>query len=291
MDLSYRTFFGFQKEPFGADLEMGEILKTPELVAVKERFDYTIRIGAMALLTGEIGSGKSTALRYAIGQLHPSEYNPLYVTASSGSILELYRQILTELGIDTATSSRAVLLRLLRKEIQEIVMGKKMKALLIVDEASLMRLDVFAELHTICQFQQDSKPYLPLILAGQNNLVDKLLYRDSQPLASRVVARSHLDGVKRETCKTTSATTSPSPASTKTSSIKTPSRLSNKHPGASSAKLIILPEGPSSLQLSYNPLPSTQNMSESPPLKFSDHQRARNASRSIQNETLHPSPK
>ena len=60
--------------------------------AVKERFDYTIRIGAMALLTGEIGSGKSTALRYAIGQLHPSEYNPLYVTASSGSILELYRQ-------------------------------------------------------------------------------------------------------------------------------------------------------------------------------------------------------
>jgi type II secretory pathway predicted ATPase ExeA len=177
---------------------MGEILKTPELVAVKERFDYTIRIGAMALLTGEIGSGKSTALRYAIGQLHPSEYNPLYVTASSGSILELYRQILTEVGIDTATSSRAVLLRLLRKEIQEIVMGKKMKALLIVDEASLMRLDVFAELHTICQFQQDSKPYLPLILAGQNNLVDKLLYRDSQPLASRVVARSHLDGVKRE---------------------------------------------------------------------------------------------
>jgi len=198
MDISYRTFFGFQKEPFGVDLEMGEILKTPELVAVKERFDYTIRIGAMALLTGEIGSGKSTALRYAIGQLHPSEYNPLYVTASSGSILELYRQILTELGIDTATSSRAVLLRLLRREIQEIVMGKKMKALLIVDEASLMRLDVFAELHTICQFQQDSKPYLPLILAGQNNLVDKLLYRDSQPLASRVVARSHLDGVNRE---------------------------------------------------------------------------------------------
>ncbi len=198
MDTSYRTFFGFQKEPFGADLEMSEILKTPELVAVKERFDYTIRIGAMALLTGEIGSGKSTALRYAIGQLHPSEYNPLYVTASSGSILELYRQILTELGIDTATSSRAVLLRLLRREIQEIVIGKKMKALLIVDEASLMRLDVFAELHTICQFQQDSKPYLPLILAGQNNLVDKLLYRDSQPLASRVVARSHLDGVNRE---------------------------------------------------------------------------------------------
>ena len=96
MDVSYRTYFGFQKEPFGADLEMGEISKTPGLLVVKERFDYTLRIGDMALFTGEIGCGKSTAVRYAIGQLHPSEYDPLYVTASSGSILELYQQILTE---------------------------------------------------------------------------------------------------------------------------------------------------------------------------------------------------
>lgn len=198
MDVGYRSFFGLQKEPFGADLELEEILNTPELLAFKQRFDYALRIGAMALLTGEIGSGKSTALRYAIGELHPSEYTTLYVTASSGSVLELYRQVLTELGIDTASSSRAVLIRSIRREIQEIVAAKKMKALLIVDEASLMRLDVFAEIHTICQFQQDSKPYLPLILAGQNNLVDKLLYRDSQPLASRIVARTHLEGVNRQ---------------------------------------------------------------------------------------------
>jgi len=198
MQESYRTFFGFQREPFGSDLQLSEILQTPEIIAVKERFDYALRIGAAALVTGEIGSGKSTAIRYALGKLHPAEYAALYVTASSGSILELYRQILSELGIDTASSSRAVLLRLIRREIQEIVIGKKMKAVLIIDEASLLRLDVFSELHTICQFHQDSKPYLPLILAGQNNLVDKLLYRHSQPLASRIVARSHLEGVNRQ---------------------------------------------------------------------------------------------
>ena len=48
--------------------------------------------------------------------------------------------------------------------------------------------------HTICQFEKDSKPWLPLILAGQNSLVDKLTYQTSQPLASRVVAKSHLEG-------------------------------------------------------------------------------------------------
>jgi type II secretory pathway predicted ATPase ExeA len=61
-----------------------------------------------------------------------------------------------------------------------------------------LRLDVFAELHTICQFDGDSKPILPIILAGQNNLVDLLLYRTSLPLSSRIVARSHLEGVTRQ---------------------------------------------------------------------------------------------
>ena len=66
---------------------------------------------------------------------------------------------------------------------------------MVIDEASLLRIEVFAELHTICQFEKDSKPWLPIILAGQNNLIDNLTYRTSQPLASRIVAKSHLEGV------------------------------------------------------------------------------------------------
>jgi len=180
MDESYRAFFGLQKEPFSANLKLGDILKTDELTAVKTRFDYALRLGGSALVTGEIGSGKSTALRYASGQLHPSEYKAFCVTASSGSILELYRQIMAVLGI-RGSSSRAVMTGLIRKEITELVEAKKMKVVLIIDEASLLRLEVFAELHTICQFRQDSKPWLPIILAGQSNLIDKLMYRTRAP--------------------------------------------------------------------------------------------------------------
>ena len=198
MAMGYRTFFGFKKEPFAADLKLDEILQTQELMGVKERFDYAIRIGAMALITGEIGSGKSTALRYAVGKLHPSEYSTFYVTASSGSILELYRQILCELGMDSSGTSRTKMTQQIQREIRELVLGKKMKAVLIIDEASLIRLDVFAELHTLTQFDGDSKPYLPFVLAGQSSVIDKLSYRTSQPLASRIVARSHLEGVNRQ---------------------------------------------------------------------------------------------
>ena len=198
MDKSYRQFFALQSEPFSIDIKRKDIMVTPSLSAVQDRVQYAIRLGAVALVTGEIGSGKSTALRYVIGGFHPSEYKIIYITATSGSILELYRQILSELGIDIKSTSKAVMTQLIKREILEIT-SKKMKIAMMIDEASLLRLEVFAELHTLTQFEQDSKPFLPIILSGQINLVDNLQYRNSLPLASRVIAKSHLKGIDLKT--------------------------------------------------------------------------------------------
>jgi len=195
---SYQMFFGLKRAPFVADLDRDHILQTADLLAAADRLQYAIGLGAIALVTGEVGSGKSTALRWAAGCLHPSKYRLLWVTATTGSILELYRQLLAELEINTASSSRAVLTRLIKAQIVELARGKKQLPVLIVDEASLLRLDVFAELHTITQFEADSKPWLPMILAGQANLADNLLYRTAIPLASRIVTRYHFHAVNRE---------------------------------------------------------------------------------------------
>lgn len=195
MNDDYRAFFGFNKQPFAADPSVEQILQTQALIGVKNRFDYTLRLGGIALVTGEIGAGKSTALRYAAGKLHPSEYQTFYVVASTGSILELYRQIADEMGFSRSSNSKAVMTRMIRNEIVTRVQNKKIKVALIIDEAELLRLEVFTELHTIAQFDKDSKPYLPIILVGQSNLIDKLKYRTSAPLASRIIARSHLEGL------------------------------------------------------------------------------------------------
>lgn len=74
-----------------------------------------------------------------MNRLHPSEYRPLWVTASSGSILEFYRQLASELEIDTNTFSRAVLLRIIRRQILELACNRKQKPVLVIDEASLLR--------------------------------------------------------------------------------------------------------------------------------------------------------
>lgn len=192
---TYRAFFGLQQDPFANDLSLKQIMKTPELSAVENRFNYALSLGGVAAITGDIGSGKSTAVRYAQSQLHPSEYISFHVIATSGAILELYRQIAAALGIPRITNSKALMTSMIRNEITNLVSSRKLKPVLIIDEASLLRLEVFAELHTLLQFDQDAKHYLPLILVGQATVIDKLSFRTSAPLASRVITRCHLEGL------------------------------------------------------------------------------------------------
>ncbi|CAO0824398.1 hypothetical protein DFAR_630037 [Desulfarculales bacterium] len=95
-----------------------------------------------------MGSGKSTALRWAASRPHPSEYQIIWATASQGSILEFYRQICVELAGDTTSFSRAVLTKIIRKQILEVAQDRKKQSVLVLDKAALLRLQVLAELHT-----------------------------------------------------------------------------------------------------------------------------------------------
>lgn len=195
MTTNYRMFFELQCEPFTADLSPEHIMRTDALSGVEQRVHYAMRIGAVALVTGEIGSGKSTALRHVSQSLHPAEHLCLHVTATSGSVLELYRQIITALSLTPQGISRARMLQAIRHHVTELTCAKKLNLLLIIDEASLLRMEALSELHTLLQFEQDAKPWLPLVLCGQNSLIDNLSYPPAKPLASRVAARSHLEGI------------------------------------------------------------------------------------------------
>lgn len=191
----YRSFFGLKREPFGTDLRIEELLETPATQAVRERFHYAVRLGAIGVVTGEVGSGKSTALRWAAHGLHPSEYKPLSVTATSGAITELYRQIAWALDLEINTNSRARLTRAIRAAVVDLVENRKIRPVLILDEASHLGAEVLAELHVVTQYRHDSCPMFPIILAGQTALLDRLSLRSVAPLASRVVARAHIEAV------------------------------------------------------------------------------------------------
>lgn len=194
---SYSAYFGFKTEPFSSEISSKNLLKLPSMVSVKERFDYVMN-GGVFIITGEVGSGKSTSLRWSQGQFHPSQYLFLNITATGGSLIEFYKQLCWELDIEAKTGSRVGILKVFKSTIREIVATKKQKIIIIIDEAHLLRVDIFAELHTITQFDNDSKNLFSLVLAGQPNLLEKLTYRSSAPIASRVISRTHLSHLNQE---------------------------------------------------------------------------------------------
>ncbi len=197
MNLPYCAYFGFKGEPFGSEVHQKNLLKLPSMVAVKERFDYVMN-GGVFIITGDVGSGKSTSLRWSQGHYHPSQYLFLNIVSSGGSLVEFYRQLCWNLEIEAKAGSRTGILKIFKATVEEITSTKKQKIILVVDEAHLLRVDVFAELHTLMQFNIDSKNLISIVLSGQPLLIEKLTYRSSAPLASRVITRTHINQLNPE---------------------------------------------------------------------------------------------
>jgi type II secretory pathway predicted ATPase ExeA len=195
--IALTTAWGLAREPFAQDLPVESLFPLPGLAPFIDRFDYAVANGLTTVITGEVGSGKSTSLRAAADRLHPSQYRVISLVATSGSLMELLRQLCIALGDPPASNSIAKMLALVRALLVDIT-SKKQVPVLIVDEAHLLRLDVFDQLHTVAQTDFDSRALVPIVLSGQVALIDKLLFHTSKPFASRVVGRSHMEALQRE---------------------------------------------------------------------------------------------
>lgn len=189
--MNYTQYFGFKTEPFNSEIQTKNLLKLPSMVSVKERIDYVLR-GGVLLVTGDVGSGKSTALRWSENHFHPSQHLFINIIASGGTLIEFYKQLCWGVDLDVMTGTRTSVMKKFKSVIEDIAQTKKQKIVIIVDEAHLLRAEVFSELHTLTQFKNDSKNYFSIVLAGLSILIDKMTYRTSLPLASRVIARTHL---------------------------------------------------------------------------------------------------
>jgi type II secretory pathway predicted ATPase ExeA len=190
---TYRAYFGLKSDPFATDVATKDLLRLPGMLGVKERLDYVIQLGGVLVVTGEVGSGKSTSLRWSLSHYHQSEVQVVAIVANTGSIVELLRLVSWGFDLNPTTMSKSKLFSDLRAAVREIASGRKQKIVLVIDEANLLRHDVVAELHTLLSFDHDSKSFLPLVLCGQTTLIDRLAYRGAAPLASRVIAKAHLE--------------------------------------------------------------------------------------------------
>lgn len=198
--IDIKHFFGLSKEPFPQNIKLDNLYKLPGLNPLVDRFQYAIGIGAVTLITGEVGSGKSTSLRLACSKLHPSRYRIISMVATPSSMTEFLRQLLLEFGEEVRSFQTSFFIKKVRDLIMDTV-SRKQIPVLVIDEAHLFRKQVFDQLHTLCQFDFDSNPVMPIVLCGQDQLIDKLVTLSAKPLASRIVGRSHMDSLQLKDMK------------------------------------------------------------------------------------------
>ena len=87
-------------------------------------FHHLIELKGIGLLTGEVGSGKTTVCRHVAAALHPGLYRVGYVSLTTGNVLDMYKSIAWELGLPTERS-RATAYRAIRAEITRRVCEAK----------------------------------------------------------------------------------------------------------------------------------------------------------------------
>ena len=193
----WEAYFGFKKTPFSDSPDAKQLFTSQAWTQVKARLQFLVDHHGAGLLTGEVGAGKSTAARTFSADLNPNLYKILYLHWTSGSALDLLRQIALELGIEPA-HYRGDLVRQISEAIVHLNRNKKQHPILICDEAQLLRHPALEQLPLLLNFDMDSSHYLTLLLIGEPLLRRTLSLQMHEPLRQRIAVQYHLDGLSRE---------------------------------------------------------------------------------------------
>jgi type II secretory pathway predicted ATPase ExeA len=193
----WESFFGFKKTPFSDRPEGKQLFASAGWRQVNACLDFLATHHGVALLTGEVGAGKSTAARVFTAGLNPNLYKVLYIHYSSGSALDLLRQIALTLDLEPA-HFRGDLVRQIADAIVRLNTSKKQHPVLICDEAHLLQHPALEQLPLLLNFDMDSSRYLSLLLIGQTLLRRTLTLQLHEALRQRVAVHYHLEGFTRE---------------------------------------------------------------------------------------------
>ena len=98
----WETFFGFKKTPFPDNPDSKQLFASQAWNQLKPRLQFLVDYHGAGLLTGEVGSGKSTAARTFTAMLNPSLYRVLYLHWTTGTALDLLGQLALALDLEPA---------------------------------------------------------------------------------------------------------------------------------------------------------------------------------------------
>lgn len=193
----YLRHFAFTRFPFENTLQADELYASGARREAEARLKHLIELRGIGLLTGEVGSGKTTVCRQVTAGLHPGRYRIYYVSLTTGNVLDMYKAIAWELGLPTERS-RATAYRAIRTEVSRLVQEAKQLPILIIDEAQHLRNDVLEDLRLLTSYAMDADNRLCLLLVGLTELRRRLSMAVHESLSQRLVMRHHLTALGRD---------------------------------------------------------------------------------------------
>lgn len=183
----YHEHFGFREKPFGKTPNPEYLYESPQHREALARLEYAVEEKELALLTGDIGSGKTTLSRALIDRLGESRPVVLIINPRL-SPSQLLRSIASGLGL-APKHYRNDLLDQIHTRLVELYEEER-EPVLMIDEAQLIPTRAtFDEIRLLTNFQLDDQNLLSVILIGQPELEQRLTHRAYDALAQRIGMR------------------------------------------------------------------------------------------------------
>jgi general secretion pathway protein A len=156
------------------------------------RLDFALAATGFALLTGEVGAGKSTALRLFLHRLDANLHPSVYIADSHLSPRTFYGRVLAHFGVvPPATAGRA------REQFQallaDLATAQGKRPVLLIDEGHELSEEMVHELRYLQNVQDcDAASPFTLVLCGQPSLRSTLRLKSFEAVAQRISVRCHL---------------------------------------------------------------------------------------------------
>lgn len=189
------NYFGFTKNPFARDVASQDMFSWKEFKNLKMRLDYFVKERGIFLLTGLIGSGKTTALKYFSQSVDINSYSIIYLNFMFDGKRDFYRTILNHCHIVPSHlygDSR----NMLRKYFLDMYNLKKTTPVLILDEAQNLPGFIMEEIRLLSNFDYDSSSPVLIILSGHKLLQQRMALNENEALRQRVTIKYHIQGLK-----------------------------------------------------------------------------------------------
>jgi len=198
----YNEYFGFKESPFSIAPDPRYLYMTAQHRDALAHLVYGLNSdGGCILLTGEVGTGKTTICRCLLEQI-PDKTNIALVLNPKISALELLETICDELNIQYPENNKSI--KVFTDCINHFLIehnAKNERTVLIIDEAQNLDCSVLEQLRLLTNLETEKRKLLQIIILGQPELLDILAKIDMRQLAQRITARYHLKPLSREEIK------------------------------------------------------------------------------------------